>query len=227
MPVLIVTATDPAAPVGAYCTLAQARTAGAVGTDSDVNAAIMDATARVDRYTRTIFDTRALTVETDVGADGYARLPLPALTVATVAYAGLGAFAPALPTSSYQLSQALRPGDTDSLQLIAGGFGFGSLDTVVGAESYRQGGTSYARRRIVITGTFGRASVPAAVTRAAALIAAAITGGGTDGSAVNLEGDVDLPPRVPSLGGETADTTGLAEADALLRTYRRNLVRIS
>lgn len=216
--------------MASYCTVAQARDAGAVGGDADVAAAIVDASDRVDDYTRTIFDQRTLTVEADVGADGYARLPLPALTVTEVRWAGLAGFGGIIDPSAYTLSQALRPGDTDSLQLIGGGYGWaGGLDTVVGMESYRRGqvAPSYERRRLQVTGTFGRATVPGSVVRATALIAAALTGGGTNAATVNAEGDVDLPPRVPSMGAEDANTTGLAEADALLRTWRRQLVRIS
>lgn len=208
--------------MAAYCTITEARTQGAIGTDAEVTAAVVEASERVDRYTRTVFDTRTLTVETDVGADGYARLPLPALTVTAVAYVGLGVQT-ALDATAYMLSQSTRVGDTDSLQLVGGGWGYG-LDTVVGMESYNRGSrpSSY-RRRITVTGSFGRATVPLSVTRATAKLAAALTGGGAAG-VVNTEGDVDLPPRVPSIGN---DGTGLADADSLLRPYRRQLLRIS
>lgn len=64
-----------------YCTVDDAKAAGAGGTDAEITQAIIDAGAIVDTYTRSAFSPRLLTqiVWTDV--EGWGRLPRPTISV--------------------------------------------------------------------------------------------------------------------------------------------------
>ena len=64
-----------------YCTVADARAAGAEGSDEEIEAAIVTAGELVDTYTRSAFSPRLLTQVVWTDAAGWGRLPRPTLSV--------------------------------------------------------------------------------------------------------------------------------------------------
>lgn len=202
---------DPAATPAVYATLTDARAVGATGTDADVTAALTAASSRVDRITRWWWAPRAARVTGFTGPDGLLVLPRPAVTIDSVTVSGT-----LQPTTSWQL-EGTSLGARLLLNLRATG-AFDQLATVVPRSSVP------VPSRIEVVGTFGETVTPLEVTRATALIAAALTPGST-ATAVNVEGDTDVPPRA---GQPTANLgTGVAAADELLRPYLRNRVKVA
>lgn len=207
-----------------YCTVAQARAAGATGTDAEVTAAILAAQQRVDRFTSEIWETRpATTVRARFRGDGLALLPRRVQTVDSVTYAGstvpLGA-------AAYRVRSSAVIGDVDAVEYVSG---MGSWnDLVVGAERWNGGWANLgvgSRDQVLVVGTFGHETTPAAVAEATALLAASIrTEGGEAPEGTDAEGNASgLPdPELTPAGVGT----GLAQVDDLLRPYRRQPLRV-
>lgn len=168
-----------------YASIAAARAAGATGTDDAVRTAVRRASAFVDRITRDVFDQRPMTVLRGVDVNGVVRLPATPLTITDVRVPGAPAGLP--PITGYRLAGT-------SLYL---GASIGGWDVLRNHDPLHYRGGS-APVQVQITGTFGRATVPADVAEATALLAASLTGSVTT---VNAEGDADLgtPPQVPPL----------------------------
>ncbi len=206
-----------------YCTVDEAKAAGATGTDAEITAAIADATARVDRYTSEIWETRpGVTVRARLGADGVALLPRRVQTVDTVTFAGATS---AITTTAYRVRSSAVIGDVDAVEWVSG---FGDWnDLVVGAERWNGGWTNLgagSRNQLLVTGTFGHTATPQPVTQATALLAAAIRTGGLPPAGTDAEGNPNglADPNLTPAGSGT----GLPAADELLRSLRRTPVRV-
>ncbi len=206
-----------------YCTLPEARAAGATGTDAEVTAAIVAATARVDRYTGEIWETRpGVTVRARFGGDGVALLPRRVQTVDMVTFAG--ATSP-LTASAYRVRSSAVMGDVDAVEWVSG---LGDWnDLVVGAERWNGGWANLgggSRNQVLVTGTFGHKATPQPVTQATALLAAAIRTGGLPPAGTDLEGNPNglADPNLTPAGSGT----GLTAADELLRPLRRAPLRV-
>lgn len=65
-----------------YCSIADARSAGAHGSDDAIELAIAGAEDLIDRYCRSRFEPTSLDQLISVGADGIGRFPLPTSAVA-------------------------------------------------------------------------------------------------------------------------------------------------
>lgn len=226
-----------AADLRMYCSITQAKDAGARGTDAEVTAAINEATARVERYTADLFVPVELTLQRPLDPDGYVRLGKRIISIQSVRYATLTTL---LDPSAYRFSDV----SGDRLSFI-GSLAWSDV-TVNGAEPYSGGWANLTGPdpEVVVVGTFGRDTPPLDVQRATAIIAAHIRGAdetpdpaGTDASShVDLEGNV--LPVVPPFTDVAADraraqssvvrarTTGVDEADALLAPYVREPVRL-
>lgn len=223
-----------------YCTLEQARSAGATGSDDEVTAAIVHASDRVARYTGDLFTPTDQTRQVRVDGDGIARLRLRIRSITSVTW--VGASAPIEP-SSYVVSSSTTIGGTDTIAL------YGALSwadvTVLGAEPWAGGWANLSGTRepsVVVVGSFGWDAVPPDVALATALVAAelrrddAVTDAGeTAGTVADPEGNVI--PTAPPFGEPDADvvslqarvrhrTTGVVKADAMLAPYVREPVRI-
>lgn len=227
-----------------YCTIAQAKSAGATGTDAEITEAIEDASERVDRYTGDLFEPTARTFELVVGGDGTVRVRRRIQSVTSVTW--LGASVPMM-ESAYRVSSSKAGGD-DSIAL------YGDLswadDTVLGAESWAGGWANLAGRRgrdpkVIVVGVFGWDAPPRDVTRATALIAAEMRRDdatpdapvdGSTGSVSDTEGNV-VPVAPPFAADEAVAltqqlarvrhrTTGVLESDVLLAAYVREPVRM-
>lgn len=204
-----------------YCTIAQARAAGATGTDEEVTAAIATARRLIDRYTGSVWEPTEATVVARVAADGTALLPWPVRTITSVTPVGSPT---AIAAAGYTVLSSLVPGQVDAVVL-------GSLSVadplVVGAEPWRGGwanllGSTMRTGQVTVAGMFGPDSVPPEVQDAAAQLAAWRRSGGTftartepdtddEGNAVSITVDTTRP--VP-----LSRTTGVGEVDALLDT---------
>lgn len=220
--------------MSAYVSLEEARSAGASGSDAEVLAAIEAASARVERYTRDVFEPTLLTQTLDVLPDGVVRSVKRIIAVDSVALYGV---ASPLDPTGWRL-------ESDGTILVLAFIGGGDI-TINGAEPYNGGWANLMTRepRVIVTGTFGWATPPYDVKQATALIAAAIRGADvltdsatTSGTAADAEGNV-LPVVPPFNEDERRDelaaaarvrsrTTGVLEADALLASYVREPVRI-
>lgn len=226
-----------------YCTIEDAKSAGAVGTDPEITEAITDASERVDRYTGDLFVPTARTFDFTVGGDGVVRVRRRIQSVTSVTWAGAGS---PMVTSAYVVSSS-KTGGHDTISL------YGDLSwadvTVLGAEPWAGGWANLSSRgrdpHVIVVGVFGWDSPPRDVVRATALIAAAMrreddtpatpTDGAT-GTVADTEGNVVpvAPPftddasrsAVQQLARVRNRTTGVLEADVLLAPYVREPVRM-
>lgn len=221
-----------------YCTLAQARGAGATGDDAAVTAAILSASDEIDRFTRDVFAPVQMTLVAQVTADGTALLPRRVRQVQRVTAVGS---ATVLPSSGYLVLSSATPGQVDAL--VFGGLGL-SDPLIAGAEPWNGGyrnlvsGALGATGQVQVSGSFGWDAPPAKVVSAAAQLAAAFTSSG----AVDLQ--TDSPESVPldvdedgnvvtiTAGAVTTEvrpgrTTGYDAVDAMLLPYCRDLVRLA
>lgn len=223
-----------------YCTLEQARSGGARGTDAEIVEAIAAAEDRVNRYTGDLFEPTPQTLTLDVDGDGLVRPRRRIQSVTSVTW--LGASTPMV-TSAYVVSSSLT-GGRDTIAL------YGDLSwadvTVLGAEPWNGGFANLSRRRdpqVVVVGVFGWTTPPFDVTLATALIAAEIRSsdlltdsGSAGGTTADTEGNV-LPVVPPFVTDDTEQdvllaarvrsrTTGVLRADALLSRYVREPVRM-
>lgn len=212
-----------------YASVADVRAAGAAAalTDPQITAALGAAKERIDRYCGDTFEsTGAITVRALL-AGGLAPLPMRVQTVTAVRYADVAGGGSTLPATSYAVRSSATYGDIDAIQLL----GYGVLSAAlldVTYEPVRSNVGATDERAVLVDGTFGWTTTPDAVHDAAVQLALAdLPGGGTNGT-VNAEGDADLgvPPTVPSVR-RVNSTTGSEWADALLKPYRRETLRIS
>lgn len=240
-------------PTGLYCTVAQARAAGANGTDPQVQAAIAAADTRIDRFCGDTFTSTSTTVRCRVSsATGLAILPLRVQQVDAVAVPLVTGGTQAIASSAYRVHSSAMIGDYDGIEFG----GLGAFDPlVVGAEPWNGGYRGLLDRlsalgggdQLFVTGTFGWAVTPPEVVQAAALIAAAITGTGqlpgTGGSlTADAEGNaVTIAQTTPASAagvsarvaveamvlGTQLRSTGLPAADGLLDSagLRRHAIR--
>lgn len=214
----------------AYCTVEQARTAGAIGTDAEVAAWISAATERITAYTQQLFEPTPLVVVADVAPEGLVLLPRRVRSVTSVTPVVDTDDAPSLPSSAWQVTSSDVLGSVDAVHLRWGGYD----DLIVGAESYNGGYRGLFERwgleQARITGEFGYAEVPALVAQACALLAAHIQAQAapSDADAQQDPGlDVDDEGNNVRIEDDTEETTavspsastGSTQVDALLVGY--------
>lgn len=228
-----------------YCTIAQARAAGATGSDADVTAAIEAAAARVDLHTREWWETRTATVAAAVLQDGLTLLPRRVQTVTSVVALLDRTPDTPIPATAYRVTSSRVLGNVDAVHIGCGASG-GWDDLVAGAESWNGGWAGllgrWAAERVEVTGTWGWEVTPSAVAQATALVAAwtqqQAASGQTDSTAPAGSGGLDvddegnnvrITPATPGVDEEQGDdgrglrpSTGLPAADALLRPYLRS-----
>lgn len=196
-----------------YCTIDQARAAGATGTDPEVSAAITAAGVLVDARTGTWWEPRDVTVRLRVGADGFTPCPWVIQDVDTVT--PLGGSSP-LSAAAYTVLSSTIPGGVDALAIRSGG----ADPLVVGAEPWNGGWANLLASvgdLVDVAGTFGPATTPAGVAQATAVLAAWLrsTGGVEPRLDVDAEGNsLTITLREGPVGPRPS--TGLPEADALL-----------
>lgn len=229
--------------MSSYCTLIEARDAGAVGSDAEVQTAIESASARITRYTRELFEPTVLTLDRPIGGDGRVLTHLRIIDVTAVRYLG---WATPIVSSSYRvLKSSEADGRVDSI-LLADTLAWADV-TVLGAEPWNGGwanlmyGNVGGEPHVEIDGTFGYDETPEVVSEACAIVAAQLRGrdrtpassGGVDRTPTDVEGNVI--PVVPlssavddlqQLVRSRARTTGSKRADELLAAYVREPVRI-
>lgn len=214
----------------AYCSVEQARTAGATGTDAEVAAWISAATERITAYTQQVFEPTVMVVVADVAPDGLVLLPRRVRSVDYVQPVLSESDGSYIPLSAWRLTSADVLGQVDALYLAWGGYD----DLVTGAESYNGGWLGLWRQwgaeQVKVTGTFGYAEVPPLVAQACALLAAHVQAQAApsdadstqapglnvddEGNNVRIENtDDDTEPLPPSA------STGNTQVDALLVGY--------
>lgn len=221
-----------------YCTVAEARAAGAVGTDEQVEGAIRTAGELIDRYTGTVWAEVTATIIARVSADGTAILPLPVAAVTAVRFDGASSD---LAPTAYRATSSLELGGVDALLV---GAGRGSNVLIAGAEPWNGGyanlyGGYRLGTKVRVTGLFGPPETPPFIRDAAAALAAWLTTGGslvppspstppnpnavdTDDEGNVLSITVDATAPVPN-----ARTTGLATVDAVLAAWVVPFMRIN
>ncbi|MFD5058254.1 hypothetical protein [Streptomyces sp. NPDC058394] len=214
----------------AYCTVEQARTAGATGTDGEVAAWISAATERITAYTQQLFEPTPLVVVADVAPEGLVLLPRRVRSVTSVTPVVADDDAPSLPSSAWRVTSSDVLGSVDAVLLRWGGYD----DLIAGAESYNGGYRGLFERwgleQARIAGEFGYAEVPPLVAQACALLAAHIQAQAApsdadaaqdpgldvddEGNNVRIEDDAEeTTPVSPSA------STGSTQVDALLVGY--------
>jgi hypothetical protein len=226
----------------AYCTLAEARAAGATGPDVDVQRAIAEAQSRVDRFTRDRFSPRTMTVVARVGGDGRAMLPYRLTSREAVTEVRDLAANTVVATTSWRAYSSSVEGEVDAI-----GLGRPHVATnilVLGLEPWNTSRLDW--EHVEVTGTFGWAVTPPSVEWATARIAAMVSHEwlpDTDNdpetpapeTAVIADPEGNVLPVVPPFSDEeeaAADvagqrTTGDRKADAALIPYRRNTMQIA
>lgn len=214
----------------AYCSEAQAISAGCTGTSAEVLGWIAAATERITRYTQQLFEPTTLVVVADVAPDGLVLLPRRVRTVTSVTPVVTTDDAPSLPSSAWRVTSADVLGAVDAVHLRWGGYD----DLIAGAESYNGGWRGLFERwgmeQARITGEFGYAEVPLLVAQACALLAADIQASAAPSDADSTQDpglDVDDEGNNVRIEDDDAKTTpvspssstGLPQADALLVGY--------
>lgn len=215
----------------AYCSVDQARTAGATGSDAEVAAWISAATERITAYTQQVFEPTVMVVVADVAPNGLVLLPRRVRTITAVTPVLDIGDGTSLPPSAYRVTSSETLGGVDAVHLRWGGYD----DLIVGAESYNGGwrglfdrwGAEQAR----ITGEFGYATVPALVAQACALLAAHIQAAAAPSDADSTQApglDVDDEGnnvKIEDTDDDAAEplppsaSTGSTQVDALLVGY--------
>lgn len=213
----------------AYCTLEQARAAGAVGTDEQVAAAIADAGRLIDAYTGTVWEPRQLELVARVESDGAVFLPYVVQSVTAVT--PVGGQDP-LPDGGYLVLSSRTPGQVDAI--VFGGRGWANA-LVLGAEPWAGGYANLLRGsvtgQVTVAGTFGPEVTPPEVVDAARALAAWRT---TSGSLVTAPGPVQTNDEGDSVAitltveqaTTRSHTTGLGAVDAVLAPLIRQPIRI-
>lgn len=222
----------------AYCTLAEARAAGAVGTDAQVQEAIANAAVRVEAFTGDFFEPRVLTVVARVGGDGRAFMPHRVTSATAVTEVKDADTATVLGTQAWRTYSSVMTGEVDAVGVGPAHRGYNIL--VNGMEPWNRYNLP---QRIQVTGTFGWATPPTAIHIATAMLAAEWTKahrGDEDGNpatpnvidTTSADPEGNVIPVVPPFGtdGESTfldavssrRTTGNRRVDALLVDYRRD-----
>lgn len=222
-----------------YCTRAQARDAGAIGTDTQVDLAIATAVERVDAFTGDLFSPRTTTVVADLQPDGRAFLPYRITSAA-----GITAVVDADTDVAYAAAgwRAYSSADLGAVDSVGIGQAYvGSNILVVGLEPWNR--TRWGQvGQVKVTGSFGWQDTPATVTWATAQLAAIIAGQmrqdddanpvtPTPQTSTTTDPEGNVLPVVPPFS-DTADqvewdpatadrTTGSRKVDAALVAFRR------
>jgi hypothetical protein len=219
-----------------YCTLTQARQAGATGSDQEVTDAIKAARRRIDRFTGDTFAPTQLEVTARVAGDGTALLPRRVIAVSRVTpvtAVGEPVRVP-LPAASWRAVSSRSIGQVDAV--LIGGLGYGDA-LIAGAEPWRGGWGNLLGNlgtgQVEVVGTFGWDEPPPEVVAAAALLASAIRAGTLDGVTpagpdTDDEGNVvKVTASAPGGAAPGERTTGLAAADAQLAGLVRSRFRLA
>lgn len=215
------------APLAGYCSIEQARDAGATGTDAEVLEAIAAGRRRIDRFTGDTFAPTRMVVVGVARNDGTVLMPRVVRSVEYVRPVGGGKLAP----GSWRALSSLTPGQVDAV--ILGGPGYAD-PLIVGAEPWRGGWRGFVGNlltgQLEVGGIFGWDEPPPEVVTANAYLAAQVTsgslpGGGTLGPDTDDEGNV--VKVTVSTGAPTPQqrTTGSADADGQLAGLVRRYVR--
>lgn len=214
-----------------YCTIDQARDAGAVGDDTEVASAVAEAGRRIDAYTGGIWSQRTLALVARVEADGTVMLPFVVQSVTAVTPVGMGSPTP-LPSSSYLVLSSTTLGQVDALVL---GGQYAADPLIVGAEPWRGGFANLLRStltgQVTVAGVFGPAVTPSTIVDACAALAAYITTGGSvvrSPTSLNAtdEGDAVAVTLNVEQATTRASTTGLPSVDAVLGPLVRTPIRV-
>jgi hypothetical protein len=214
-----------------YCTTADAIAAGADPNDPALVTAMGAADERVERFTGEVFtpDAAPRTVVLRVLESGFVSAPY-VRTVTSITFEGATA---TLPSTAYVVSNG-------TIRIIAGYAQYADA-FIAGAEPWSGGWANIlgtiTPERVRVVGTFGLDATPYEVKRAAALITAAIVPtsyvpqADAEGNPAGVAPVSDAgsqqsptPESVASNGGyahRLERTTGVAEADRLLRPFMR------
>jgi hypothetical protein len=223
-----------------YCTLTEARNAGAVGDDEQVAGAIQAAMARVDTFTSQRFSPREMTVVAQVQPDGRAFLPYRVTSPTSIDTVEDVDTATTYAAEVWRAYSSATPGDVDSIGVGVGYVGSNIL--VNGLEPWNR--TMRATGRVRVTGQFGWAVTPPAVRWATAHLAGIITRAvrpdddgdpltPTPETAVTADPEGNVLPVVPPFTDDdlvdydpvtAGRTTGSRKADAALMPYRNDPV---
>lgn len=214
-----------------YCTIEQARAAGATGSDEFVASCIVDARELIDQYTGDMFEPTVATIVARVAPDGTAQLPVQVRSVSAVRVVGATV---ALPESGYLVLSSSVRGQIDAVVLGGGGR---SDILVVGAEPWNGGYSGLVDGRtgqVAVTGLYGHETPPVRVRDCAAVLAASRSTGATsmsvpgpavgvpdtddEGNAVSITVDAEAP---------RARTTGNAAVDVALGPFVRGVLTVS
>lgn len=211
-----------------YCTIEEARAAGATGDDAAVLAAIAAARRAIDRYTGDVFAPTTLTVIAYPAADGSALLPFMVRSVSAVRAVGA---ATDLPTGSYRVLSSSTFGQYDAV-VLGGGELYNVL--VLGAEPWNGGyrGLTAHTQQLSVTGEFGPDETPAEVRECAALYAAHLTTlsqpqPGMPGALPDVDDEGNVVVITVDANVRRAPTTGHELVDALLSGYVKQRLDIS
>jgi hypothetical protein len=146
----------------AYCSIDQARSAGALGTDDEVLAAIVQASLRVERFTSDLFAPQLRTLRRKVDDDGIVRVRKRVSSISSVTFEGAST---PLAVESYSVRSSSDDGFPD--QIVLGGLQAWSDVTVNGAEPWNGGWVGLAQRfgasrdpYVTVVGEFGWSSPP-------------------------------------------------------------------
>lgn len=207
----------------AYCTEDDVELYININQVPDINAVIAGAMETIDSFTDDIFETRALTVYTEVNRSNVAELPFTTQSVETVS---------ALP-ALIDIPDNLWDFENGKIARLR----FYTIAPynflVVGAEPYSD---RYKKElRLSITGTFGYVTTPFQVRNATALLAAyyislagfgelkekakALIGAGADIASMEVEG-YRVSYRTIS-EDSAANSTGIVAIDRFLTPYKR------
>lgn len=211
-----------------YCTIDEARAAGATGTDAEVSAAIVAAGRAIDRYTGDVFAPTVMTVVAYPAADGSALLPFVVRSVSAVRAVGATTD---LPVGSYAVLSSSTYGQYDAVVLGAGEL-YNAL--ILGAEPWRGGyrGLVSNVRQVAVTGEFGPDETPAEVRECTALFAAHLTTltqpqPGMPGAGPTTDDEGNVVVITVDAHVRRAPTTGHELVDALLAGYVRQRLDIA
>lgn len=226
-----------------YCTIDEAKSAGATGSDAEITAAIEAASSRVERYTSEVFAPIEKTKRVVVGRSGVALVHERIVSIDSVTY--VGAQTP-IDASGYRVDSSSIEGAQDAIALV-GALSWADA-TVSGAEPWNGGwaglAKSYGDTQIDVAGTFGWTATPVDVSRATALVAAVLRGADLTPETptpTQSDNEGNVLPVVPPFDDDAASgllqrtlaagrlrdlTTGSVEADALLASFVREPVRM-
>jgi hypothetical protein len=206
-----------------YCTIAQVRALGFEDEDTYPDQTIVDAIARstdaIDRYTANFFAPRDLIVRAELGSRGLAPVPMTLQSVTSVEFE---ATQQAIAVSSYRVHSSTTIGDWNGVQFAIAGFD----DTISGAErEYGGFATLFAPGRyVLISGSFGEATVPARVVAQCAILASEDLSGTLDVDSAGIQQE-QTPGwrRIWNASADMSRTTGSARVDRALREFRRDV----